>query len=459
MKHSTPNSLQARDVRSHLHPFTNLAQLEETGPLVFNRGEGIYVYDDDGKRYIEGLSGLWCASLGFGEKRLVAAATRQLEALPFYHNFAGKAVEPSIELADYLIEHAPVPMSKVFFTNSGSEANDTQVKLVWYYNNILGRPRKKKIIARRGGYHGITVASGSLTGLSHAHNGFDLPIAGILHTDCPHHYHHAQDGESEREFSARLAANLERLIEQEGPDTIGGFIAEPFLGAGGVIEPPEGYFEAIMPILERHDILFIVDEVISGFFRTGDRFGTQTYGLKPDMISVAKALSAAYQPIGGVMVSEKVYQALLEGSRRYGMFGTGFTYSGHPVPAAVALETQRIYDDLKIGDHVKAVTPRFQSRLHAFADHPLVGETRGLGLIGAVELVEDKAARRNFDPARKVAPRLMALAADHGLIVRALPNDAVAFCPPLIIETAQIDDMFDRFGRALDDLTREMARA
>lgn len=232
-----------------------------------------------------------------------------------------------------------------------------------------------------------------------------------------------------------------------------------FLGAGGVIEPPEGYFEAIMPILERHDILFIVDEVISGFFRTGDRFCTQTYGLKPDMISVAKALSAAYQPIGGVMVSEKVYQALLEGSRRYGMFGTGFTYSGHPVPAAVALETQRIYDDMKIGDHVKSVAPRFQSRLRAFADHPLIGETRGLGLIGAVELVEDKAARKNFEAARKVGPRLMALAADHGLIVRALPNDAVAFCPPLIIGAEQIDDMFDRFGRAVDDLTREMARA
>ena len=359
MKHSNPNSLQARDVRSHLHPFTNLAQLEESGPLVFNRGEGIYVYDDDGKRYIEGLSGLWCASLGFGEKRLVAAATRQMEKLPFYHNFAGKAVEPSIELAEYLIDHAPVPMSKVFFTNSGSEANDTQVKLVWYYNNILGRPKKKKMIARRGAYHGITVASGSLTGLVHSHNGFDLPIPGFLHTDCPHYYHHGLPGESEREFSARLVANLERLIEEEGPDTIGGFIAEPFIGAGGVIEPPAGYFEGIAPILARHDILFIADEVISGFFRTGDRFATETYGLKPDMISIAKAMSAAYLPIGGVMVSEKVYQAILEGSRKYGMFGTGFTYSGHPVPAAVALETQRIYDALRIVDHVKSVSPRF----------------------------------------------------------------------------------------------------
>ncbi|MCC6303955.1 MAG: aminotransferase class III-fold pyridoxal phosphate-dependent enzyme [Rhodobacteraceae bacterium] len=459
MKHNMPNSLQARDVRFHLHPFTNLAQHEEAGPLVFSRGEGIYVYDDDGKRYIEGLSGLWCASLGFSEKRLVAAATRQLEKLPFYHNFASKAVEPSIELAEYLIEHAPVPMSKVFFTNSGSEANDTQVKLVWYYNNILGRPQKKKIIARRGSYHGITVAAGSLTGLKHSHHGFDLPLPGFLHTDSPHRYHFGLEGESEREFTARLARNLEELIAAEGADTIGGFVAEPFQGAGGVILPPAGYFEAIQPILARHDILFIVDEVISGFFRTGDRFGTETFGLTPDMITVAKALSAAYQPIGGVMVNEKVYQVILEGSRKYGQFGTGFTYSGHPVPAAVALETQRIYDDLRIGDHVKAVSPRFLKRLGALGDHPLVGEARGLGLIGAVELVEDKAARRNFDAARKVGPRLMALAAGHGLIVRALPNDAVAFCPPLIITAAQIDDMFDRFGRALDDLAGELATA
>ncbi|MBK8438637.1 MAG: aspartate aminotransferase family protein [Rhodobacter sp.] len=456
MKHDAPNSLQARDVKFHLHPSTNLDQHEVNGPHVFNRGEGIYVYDDDGKQYIEGLAGLWCASLGFSEKRLVKAATRQLETLPFYHNFAHKAVEPSIELAEYLVEHAPVPMSKVFFTNSGSEANDTVVKLVWYYNNIVGRPEKKKIISRRGAYHGITVAAASLTGLQYAHTAFDLPIANIIHTDCPHHYHFAQEGESEADFAKRLAANLEQLIETEGPDTIAAFIAEPLQGAGGVIVPPKGYFAAIRPILDRHDILFIADEVITGFFRTGDRFATETYGLKPDMISMAKAMSAAYQPIGGVMVSEKIYQALVEGSRKYGMFGHGFTYSGHPVPTAVALETQRIYDDMKIGDHVKAVSKRFQRRLHALADHPLVGEARGLGLIGAVELVADKAARRNFEPGRKVGPRVMALASDHGLIVRALVNDTLAFCPPLIINDQQIDDMFDRFGRALDDMAAEL---
>lgn len=454
------DQLDQWDRENFFHPSTHLAQHArgESPNRIVTGGSGAHIEDRDGNRLLDAFAGLYCVNVGYGRQEIAEAIAAQAKELAYYHSYVGHGTEASITLSKMVVERAPDNMSKVYFGLGGSDANETNVKLVWYYNNILGRPRKKKIIARRGGYHGITVASGSLTGLQHAHNGFDLPMAGIVHTDCPHHYHHARDGESEREFSARLAANLERLIDEEGADTIGGFIAEPFLGAGGVIEPPEGYFEAIAPILARHDILFIVDEVISGFFRTGDRFATETYGLKPDMISLAKALSAAYQPIGGVMVSEKVYQILLEGSRRYGTFGTGFTYSGHPVPAAVALETQRIYEDLKIGDHVKAVAPHFQSRLRAFADHSLVGEVRGLGLIGAVELVEDKAARRNFDPARKIAPRLMALAAEHGLIVRALPNDAVAFCPPLIIDITQIDDMFDRFGQAIDDLARELAR-
>jgi 4-aminobutyrate--pyruvate transaminase len=445
------NSLHAADVASHLHPFTDLAQHAVSGPMVFDRGEGIYVYDTEGKRYIEGLAGLWCASLGFSNSRLVEAATRQLKELPFYHNFAHKAVKPAALLAEFLVDRAPVPMSKVFFTNSGSEANDTQVKLVWYYNNILGRPEKKKIIARRGAYHGITLAAASLTGLQYAHNAFDVPIKNILHTDCPHFYHYGEEGETEEQYSTRLADNLEKLILEEGPDTVAAFIAEPFIGAGGVIPPPKGYFEKIQPILDRYDMLFIVDEVISGFYRTGDMFATETYGLKPDLITMAKALSAAYQPIGAVMMNEKVHDVLVEGSRKFGIFGTGFTYSGHPVPAAVALETQKIYESERIGDHVKAVSPRLQQRLRALSDHPLVGEARGLGLIGAVELVQDKAAKKNFDPARKIGPWVMNKAADHGLIVRALLNDTIAFCPPLIITEEQIDDMFDKFGRALDD--------
>jgi 4-aminobutyrate---pyruvate transaminase len=447
----SPNSIHARDVASHLHPFTNLDAHQKSGPHIIQRGEGVYVIDDEGKRYIEGLSGLWCAALGFSEKRLVKAATRQLETLPFYHNFAHKAVEPAIELADFLVRNAPVPMSKVFFTNSGSEANDTQVKIVWYYNNILGRPAKKKIIARHGAYHGITVAAASLTGMQYAHNAFDVPINNILHTDCPHFYRYGRDAESEEQYATRLAANLEALIQKEGPETVAAFIAEPFLGAGGVIPPPSGYYAKIQPILDQHDILFIVDEVISGFFRTGDMFATQTYGLRPDLITMAKQLSAAYQPIGGVMMNQKVYEVLEEGSRKYGLFGTGFTYSGHPVPAAVALEAQKIYQDMEIGSHVKAVAGCFQKRLHALGDHPLVGETRGLGLIGAVELVRNKADRLNFDPAQKVAPFVSGRASHYGLIVRPLINDSIAFCPPLIISEAQINDVFDAFEKALDD--------
>ena len=452
-----PNSPYARDIRGHLHPFTNAALHEDAGPHIFARGEGIHVFDEAGKRYIEGLAGLWCASLGFSEKRLADAAARQLGTLPFYHNFAHKAVLPAIELADYLVSRAPVPMSKVFFTSSGSEANDTQIKLVWYYNNILGRPNKKKIVARRGGYHGITVAAGCLTGLAYAHNGFDTPISQILHTDCPHPYHYAQAGESEDAFSARLAANFEALIEREGADTVAAFIAEPFLGAGGVIPPPKGYYEHIHPILARYDILFIVDEVISGFYRTGRMFATETYGLKPDLITLAKALSSGYQPIGAVMLSEKIYQAVVEGSRRFGIFGTGFTYTGHPVPAAVALETQRIYDERDIGGHVRAVIPRFKKRLEALAGRPLVGEVRSAGLIGGVELVADKKSRTNFEPARKVGAWTMNKATEHGLIVRALINDTIALCPPLIITEPQIDEMFDRLERALDDADKVFA--
>lgn len=455
-----PNSPHARDVRSHVHPFTNLADHQASGPHIFDRGEGIYVFDDSGKRYIEGLAGLWCASLGFSEKRLVAAATRQMERLPFYHNFAHKAVEPAIDLAQFLVERAPtsMSMSKVFFTNSGSEANDTQLKLVRYYNNVRGRPEKKKIIARRGAYHGITLAAASLTGLQYAHDAFDVPINGVIHTDCPHYYHYGRDGESEEQFAERLANTLESQILAEGPETVAAFIAEPFLGAGGVILPPRGYFERIQQILRHYDILFIVDEVISGFFRTGDMFACETFGLQPDLISLAKALSAAYQPIGAVMMTGEIHDVLVEGSRKFGMFGHGFTYSGHPVPAAVALETQRIYESDGIGRHVKAVSPHFQRRLAALADHPLVGEARGIGLIGAVELVRDKGKRENFDRAARVAPWVVARALEHGLIVRALVNDTIAFCPPLIITDRQIDDMFDAMTLALDDGVKHLGQ-
>ena len=446
------NSPSAKDIAYHLHPYTNFVAHEAQGPHIMEKGDGIYVIDDTGKRYIEGLAGLWCASLGFSNERLAAAGAAQLRQLPYYHNFAHKTTPAVVELAERLIEMAPGPMSKVFFTNSGSEANDSQVKMVWYYHNAIGKPEKKKIISRIGGYHGVTVATASLTGLPYVQDAFDVPIANILHTENPHYWRFGEAGESEEDFATRMAASLEQLILDEGPETVAAFIAEPVQGAGGVIVPPKTYFAKVQEVLRRHDVLFIADEVICGFGRTGNMFGSETYDLKPDMVTVAKALSSAYVPIAGAMISEKIYEAIRDESGRRGVFGTGYTYSGHPVCAAVALETLKIYQETDIVGHVRSVAPRFQERLHALADHPLVGETRGVGLIGGVQLVKNKATKEMYDPSLKVAPTVMNLAVEHGLLIRALPNDSIAACPPLIITIPQIDDLFDSMGRALDDM-------
>ncbi|SDH47932.1 aspartate aminotransferase family protein [Roseospirillum parvum] len=454
-----PNSPHARDVRYHLHPYTNLKAHEEQGPLIIERGEGVYVFDDSGKRYLEGLAGLWCTGLGFSEERLAKAAYEQMRKLPYAHSFAHRSHPAVIDLAEKLISLAPDSISKVFFTNSGSEANDTQVKIVRYYNNVRGRPEKKKIIARKGSYHGITLASASLTGLAYAHKFFDLPLDGFLHTEAPHPYHGAEPGESEEDYASRLAQMLDDMIVAEGPDTVAAFIAEPVMGAGGVMPPPATYFEKIQAVLKKHDVLFIADEVICGFGRTGNMFACETYGLKPDMLTVAKQLSSGYLPIAGAMVSDEIYQVLKEGSAEAGTFGTGYTYTGHPVSAAVALETLNIYQERDIVGHVRAVMGRFQERLMALGEHPLVGEARGVGLIGAVELVEDKAGKRNFDAARKIGARAAQLCQEEGVLLRPLANDTVAACPPLIIEPAQVEELFDGFTRGLDRLAGELGVA
>ena len=444
------SNLAARDVETLVHPYVNLASFRETGPLIIERAQGIYVYDTDDKPYIEGMAGLWCTALGYGNEELIEVAAEQMRKLSFAHLFTGRSHDPAIELAEKLKEIAPIPISKVFFCNSGSEANDTLVKLVWYLNNALGRPQKKKIISRLKAYHGVTVVAASLTGLPTNHRDFDLPLPGFLHAGCPHHYRFAHEGESEAEFATRLAAELDALILKEGPDTVAAFIAEPVMGAGGVIVPPQGYFEKVMAVCVKHDVLMVSDEVICGFGRLGTAFGCQKLKFVPHAISIAKALSSAYLPIAGVMIPEIMYQALLAESKKIGVFGHGFTYGGHPVSAAVALKAIEIYARDLVFERAAKLAPQFQTRLAALNGHPLVGEARGLGLIGGVELVADKRTRKSFAPGQGVGPRVVRFAEDEGLIVRAVMGDVLTLCPPLVITAGEIDELFDRLGRALD---------
>jgi 4-aminobutyrate---pyruvate transaminase len=443
------SNMAVRDIETVIHPYTNLARHRETGPLILNEGRGIYLYDDKGKRYIEGLAGLWCTALGYGNEELADAAAGAMRKLSFTSVFGGKSHDGAIELAEKLKELAPCASSKVLFGTSGSEANDMQLKLTWYYNNARGKPEKKKIISRLRGYHGVTIASGSLTGLPMVHTDFDLPIKNVLHTACPHFYRGAQEGETEEQFTDRMAAELDDMIQREGPETIAAFIAEPVMGAGGVVVPPQDYFPKINAVLEKYDVRFIADEVICGFGRTGNWFGSQTMGAKPTSISMAKAITSAYFPMSALTIEEDLYQAMVDESRKIGTFGHGFTYTAHPVGCAVALKTLEIYKRDKIVEHVRKVAPVFQSRLRALADHPLVGEARGIGLIGALELVTNKGTKRPFDPKKGVGMQCVNVLTELGLINRAM-GDSVAFCPPLIITADQVNEMFDLVAIALD---------
>jgi len=453
----TESLSRQRDYRYYINPYTNLKANETSGPLVIERGQGVFVYDENGKEYLEGMSGLWCVSLGFSEERLVQAAERQMKILPYYHSFTGKVPAVTLELSERLVEMAPKPMSKVLYANSGSESNDTAVKVAWYYQNALGRPNKKKIISRLRGYHGVTITTGSLTGMDYAHKGFDLPRPNVLHTDAPHFFREGLPSETENEFCGRLADSLEHLILKEKPDTIAAMIAEPIQGAGGVIIPPKQYFRTIQPILRKYQILLIADEVICGFGRTGEMFGSKHFGIEPDMMVVAKQLSSGYQPISALLISDAVYQVIREQSAGFGMFGHGYTYSGHPVPAAVALETLKIYEERNLVERVRELAPRFAKALQSVSSHPLIGTSRSLGLIGAVELVRNKTQKEFFDPSFKVGAHLVARAQEHGLILRVLPGDIIAFCPPLIISESEMDEMFLRFEKALEDTTNHFS--
>ena len=419
--------------------------------MVIESGHGVYVRDDQGREYIEGLAGPWSVAVGFGEKRLAAAAMRQMEKLPFYHSFGGKSHPQAIALAERLVKMAGGRLAKTQFTSSGSEANDTVVKLVWYYNNALGRPKKKTIVSRQKGYHGVSVASGSLTGLPNFHREFDLPLPFVRHLTAPHYWRNGLAGETEEAFVARLAAEFEALIETEGADTIAAFIGEPVMGAGGVIPPAAGYWQAMQAICRKHDILIVADEVITGFGRTGETFGSHKYGIEPDIMVVSKALTSSYMPLSAVMISDAVYQPVADNSAKIGTFGHGFTASGHPVATAVAMENLDIIEERDLIGQARRLAPHFQARLAEFASHPLVGEARGVGLIGGLELVSDKATKAPFETPGALGARLLELSQAEGLIIRAI-GDVMAFCPPLIITEAEIDEMFFRFRRALTAL-------
>ena len=435
---------------SHLiYPNTNLAATEQ---LVIARGEGVYVYDDQGKQYLEGVAGLWCTGLGYGNRELIDCISEQLATLSYTHMFGGKTHRPGMELADKLSAMVPVRDARVFFGNSGSDANDTHIKLLRYYFNVTGRPEKRKIITREKAYHGVTVAAGALTSLpgNLAHFSAPLDAIGVLRTDAPHYYRGRLEGESEAQFVARLAHNLEQLILDEGPDTIAAFIAEPITGAGGVIVPPAGYYEAVQAVLDKYDILFWADEVINGFGRTGNLFGCDTVNIRePDQMTFAKQLSSAYYPISAALIRGDMYEAMVAPSNEVGIFGHGYTYSGHPVGCAAALKTLEIYERDGLYAHAAEVGAYMQEKLAQLAAHERVGEVRGAGLIAAVELVTDSDSHA---PDSELAKRATLQCQHNGLLVRNVGGNTLAMCPPLIITRQQIDEMVDKLGRAIEQV-------
>lgn len=444
-----PNSDEARDAAYHMHGYTNAKKHTEVGPLIIERGDGIYVYDNEGNKYIEAMSGLWSAGLGFSEKRLADVAYEQMLKLPFYHNFTHKSHGPAIDLAEKLIEIAPVPMSKAFFTNSGSEAIDTALKMIWYRSNAMGKPDKKKIIVRKRAYHGVTIASSCLTSLPNNHRSFDLIVPDVLRLTCPHYYKDALPGESETDFASRLAQELDDLIQAEGPDTIAAMFAEPAMGAGGVVIPPETYWEKIQAVLNKYDILLVADEVINGFGRTGKMFGCETYNIKPDMMTLSKQITSSYLPLSALLINDKVFEPIAEQSDEIGVFGHGFTAGGHPTPSIVALETIRIIEEENLVENCQTNGARFLEGLNKLIDHPLVGEVRGVGLVAAIELVSDKENKSALEPVGRLGAIVAAELQKNGVIVRAM-LDAIAFCPPMIIKNDQIDDLLDKIEKSLD---------
>ena len=457
----TATSLAQADRSSIFHPMTELkryAHGEGTGPRIIEGALGVRIIDRDGRSFLDGFGGLYCVNVGYGREEIVEAIAAQAKQLAYYHIYAGASNEPSIRLAERLLQMAPKGMSKIYFGLSGSDANETAVKLVWYLNNVLERPAKKKIIARRRAYHGATVMAGSLTGVEVFHEAFDLPIARVLRTTAPHAYWEAEAGTSEEEFSRKCARDLEALILNEGPETVAAFIGEPMLGSGGIVPPPQGYWQEIQAVLARHDVLLIADEVVCGFGRLGADFGSHRYAIAPDIITAAKGLTSAYVPLSATIVGERVWSVLEEGSEKLGPFAHGYTYSGHPIGAAAALANLDIIARERLGENATRIGAHILGRLHvALDDHPLVGEIRGEGLLFAVELVADKVWKRRFDPQLKIGQRAAGLCLERGLIVRPMPGgDILGFAPPLILNEEEADELVDVTLAAIGALSKSL---
>jgi L-2,4-diaminobutyrate transaminase len=440
--------------RAHfLHPSTHLGQFArgEAPERIVSGGEGVYITDRDGRRLLDAFAGLYCVNVGYGRQEIAEAIAAQAKELAYYHAYMGHGTEASIRLARMIAERAPSHLSRVYFGLSGSDANETNIKLVWYYNNVLGRPAKKKIVSRWRGYHGSGLMTGSLTGLALFHDQFDLPLPRVVHTEAPYYYRRADAALSEEQFSAHCAAALDALIRREGAETVAAFIGEPVLGTGGIVPPPKGYWAAIEEVLERHDVLLIADEVVTGFGRLGSMFGSEHYAITPDIVTIAKGLTSAYAPLSGSIVSEKVWKVLEAGTDRFGAIGHGWTYSAHPVCAAAGIANLELIDKLGLVANAASTGTHLNAAMKAaLSSHPHVGEVRGEGLLCAVEFVEDKEKRRFFDPARKIGPAVAAALLERGVIARAMPQgDILGFAPPLCLTQEEADTIVGATAEAV----------
>lgn len=450
------DELAAWDRDCLLHPTThtaNHARGEAPGRIITG-GKGVYVQDRDGNRMLDAFAALYCVNAGYGRTEIADAIAKQAHELAFFHSFAGHGNEPAIRLAKMIMDRAPEHMARVYFGMSGSDANETNIKLVWHYNNLLGRPEKRKVISRWRAYHGSGLVSGSLTGLGSYHARFNLPLDGFLHTDAPYYLRRPDAAMSEEEYTDYLVAKLVTMIESEGPETIAAFIGEPVMGTGGIIPPPVGYWAKVQEVLNRYDIMLIADEVVTGFGRLGSMFGSTHFGMKPDFITVAKGLTSAYAPLSASIISQKVFDVLMQGSDDFGALAHGWTYSAHPIGAAAGVATLKLVDDLGLVQNAAEVGPYFRAALKAaVGNHPNVAEVRGEGLLAAVEFMDDVKERRFFTPVMSVSPKITAAMLNRGVMARALPEgDIVGFAPPLCITREECDIVVEAFRASVEDV-------